>query len=198
MAPHIILASASPQRKTLLTGLGVIFDVIPSEVDEEAFVHTDPRSRALELAHLKAVDVAARYPESFVIGCDTLVVAHDGTLLEKAVDEADARRMLQLQSGHVSEVHSGLCVINPEGDVSKGISSSEVKFRELSDADRDWWMSTNLWQNRSGSFQIDGLGQLMIEWIRGDWTSIVGLPVYQLGVQAREVGLHIGPQTSAS
>ena len=177
----LILASASPQRRTLLEGLGIPFVVIPSQVNEEACTEMDPPKRAQLLAREKAQEVADRHRGRWVIGCDTLVMAPDGTLLEKAVDADDARRMLRLQSGGVSVVHSGLAVISPTGLMEDGLSSSDVQFRTLSDADIDWWIASNLWQNRSGSFQIDGPGQLMIEHIRGDWTSIVGLPVYLLG-----------------
>ncbi len=178
---RLILASASPQRKTLLAGLGLRFDVIPSTVDEEACTVKDPAERSAVLARLKAEDVAAREPGAFVIGCDTLVVDAKNHRMEKPVDEADARRMLALHSGARSTVHSGLCVIDPFGDVEEGISSSHVWFKELSQADMDWWISTGQWKDRSGGFQIDGQGQLMIERIDGDWTSIVGLPVFLLG-----------------
>lgn len=177
----IILASASPQRKILLAGLGVDFVIIPSQVNEEACTEYDPAQRALLLAREKAQDVAERHRGRTVIGCDTLVVAPDGSLLEKPVDEADARRMLALQSDSVSTVHSGLAVVLPSGEVRCGLSSSRVHFKALSTADIDWWMTTGLWQGRSGGFQIDGLGQLMIARIEGDWTSIVGLPVFLLG-----------------
>ena len=61
------------------------------------------------------------------------------------------------------------------------MSSSSVTFRPLSAQDMDWWMKTRLWEGRSGGFQIDGPGQLMIERLEGDFTSVVGLPVYLLG-----------------
>lgn len=177
----LILASASPQRKTLLEGLGLPFVVIPSQVNEEACTETDPAKRALMLAREKAEEVSARHRGRWVIGCDTLVVAPGGALLEKPTDEADARRMLTLQSGGTSVVHSGLAVISDTGVMVDGLSSSDVRFKELTAADMDWWIRTGLWQNRSGGFQIDSLGQLMIAEIRGDWTSIVGLPVFLLG-----------------
>ncbi len=187
----IILASASPQRKHLLEGLGLEFTVIPSQVDEPAFLEADPFTRARELALLKAKDVASRNPGSFVIGCDTLVVASDHSLLEKPVDADDARRMLRLHSGKISQVHSGLAIISPEGVVSKGVDTSDVHFKDLTEAEIEWWIGTGLWKDRSGGFQIDGPGQMMIEWIRGDWSGIVGLPVHLLGVMAKEVGMPI-------
>lgn len=186
-AEPLILASSSPQRKTLLEGLGIPFVVIPSQVNEEACTELDPAKRAALLAREKAQEVAERHRGRWVIGCDTLVVASDGTLMEKPADDEDARRMLMLQSGRVSVVHSGLALISPAGLMEADLSSSDVRFKELSHEDIDWWIKTRLWENRSGSFQIDGPGQLMITEIRGDWTGIVGLPVFLLGELLRRM-----------
>jgi septum formation protein len=183
---QLILASASPQRKTLLEGLGVSFDVIPSTVDEQSIGLKDPGKRAVKLAQLKAEDIARTHPHAWVIGCDTLVVAPDGLLLEKPMDDDEARSMITRQSGGVSVVHSGLSLRSPEGKEWSGLSSSSVHFRTMQKKDIDWWVETRLWEGRSGAFQIDGLGQLMIERIDGDWTSIVGLPVYLLGELMRK------------
>ncbi len=191
MEQPIILASASPQRKILLAGLGIDFVVVPSQVNEEACTELDPAARALMLAREKAQEVQERHRGRWVIGCDTLVVASTGERLEKPVDEADARRMITLHSGESSVVHSGLAVMNPEGMVFDGLSSSLVTFRTLSDDDIDWWIGTGLWRDRSGGFQIDGKGQLMIEKIEGDWSSIVGLPVYLLGQLLKKAGYPI-------
>jgi septum formation protein len=188
MKPVLILASSSPQRKTLLESLQLSFDVIPSTVIEEEHPEWVPEQRSAQLARLKAEDVAARYPSRWVIGCDTLVVAADGTLLEKPADAVEARAMLARQAGGISVVHSGTCVIAPGGKVVEGMSSSSVHFRPMGPEELDWWIGTNLWQGRSGGFQIDGLGQLMIERIEGDWTGIVGLPVYLLGQLLKESG----------
>ena len=178
---RLILASASPQRKTLLCGLGLSFDVIPSQVDESSCLERDPVRRAELLSSLKARDVAASHPGDIVIGCDTLVEAEDGTLLEKSATPDEAKAMIRLQSGKTSTVHSALVVIDASGKVFSGLSSSRVTFKTLSDTDIEWWIHTDQWRDRSGSFQIDGLGQLMIEKLDGDWTSVVGLPVFLLG-----------------
>jgi septum formation protein len=186
--PRFILASASPQRKTLLEGLGIAFNIIPSSIEEDDHPEADPVKRSQDLARLKAQDIAAKHAKSIVIGCDTLVVAPDGTLLEKPESMEEVRSMLQLQSGGTSIVHSALCVIDKDGKLHEGLSSSSVRFKKLSDADIDWWISTKLWQGRSGAFQIDGMGQLMIERIEGDWTGVVGLPVFLLGQLLKEAG----------
>ncbi|MEK7563204.1 MAG: Maf family protein [Patescibacteria group bacterium] len=185
-----ILASASPQRRELMKGLGMKFDVIPSDFDESACTEKDPPKRALVLARLKAEDVHRVHPDCWILGCDTLVVASDGTLLEKPGDAGEAEKMLRLQSGKVSVVHSTLCLIGPSSK-TEGISSSRVHFKKLSEEEIAWWIGTGQWKDRSGAFQIDGRGQWMIENLEGDWTSVVGLPVFLLGELMKKAGLRI-------
>jgi len=188
---RIVLASASPQRRQLLSGLGVSFHVDPSGVDELDCTEREPARRAVALARMKAADTACRHPDEYVVGCDTLVVAADGTLLEKPADDDDARRMLKLQSGRPSIVHSGLCIIAPGGGQAEGLSSSTVLFADLSDEDIEWWIRTELWRDRSGSFQIDGPGQLLIERLEGEWASVVGLPVFLLQELFQQLGTSV-------
>lgn len=193
MHEPIILASASPQRAKLLDGLGWPFVVVQSHVDEMACTENIPAKRAALLAREKAMTVAELHRGRWVLGCDTLVETEDGQLLEKPVDADDARRMLQIQSGRISTVHSGLCLIGPRGDIHEGISSSMVHFLPLSEQMLQWWIQTMLWEGRSGGFQIDGKGQLMIRHLEGDWSGVVGLPVCLLGQLAREAGMpHAG------
>ena len=191
MSQHLVLASASPQRKRLLEGLGLHFQVHPSDFDEGSCEETDPVKRAKHLAYHKAMTVNQSYPDAYVIGCDTLVVAADGSLLEKAPDADSARVSIEKLSGNACEVHSALSVVDPNQDHHEGVSSSVVTFKSLSTEEIDWWISTNLWKDRSGSFQIDGPGQIMISKIEGDWSSVVGLPVYLLGDLLQTAGYDI-------
>ncbi|OGJ59281.1 septum formation protein Maf [Candidatus Peribacteria bacterium RIFCSPHIGHO2_01_FULL_55_13] len=186
---RFILASASPQRRELLKGLGMAFDVVPSGVDESAYEDKDPAKRAQVLARMKAEDVQRAHSDCWVLGCDTLVVASDGTLLEKPKDAAEAEKMLRLQSGAISVIHSGLCLIGPSSR-AEGISSSRVHFKKLSEEEIAWWIGTGQWKDRSGAFQIDGKGQLMIEHLEGDFTSVVGLPVFLLGELMKKTGVN--------
>ncbi len=178
---RLILASSSPQRKTLLEGLGVPFEVILSSVEEDRHPEWAPQKRAVELARLKAEDVSKKHPGVVIIGCDTLVVSSSGALLEKPKDAMEAERMIRAHSSATCTVLSALCVIDAQGKLHEGLSTSSVTFRKLSDKDVAWWLRTGLWKERSGGFQIDGPGQLLITHIEGDWTGIVGLPVYLLG-----------------
>lgn len=188
---RLILASTSPQRNALLEGIGVSFDIVPPAVDEDVHPERDPAARAQTLARLKAEDVAMRNPGCFILGADTLVVSDDGALLEKPRNADDARMMLRKHSGRTSIVHSAVCLIDADGVAHEGIDSSSVRFTHLGESDIEWWIGTNLWQGRSGAFQIDGLGQLMIERMEGDWTGIVGLPIYLLGRLAEQAGLSL-------
>jgi septum formation protein len=188
MQSSLILASTSPQRKILLEGLGLTFTIVPSAVDEDAHPEKDPALRCRTLARLKAEEVAMRHPGQFVLGADTLVVNHTGLLLEKPANAEEARRMLCAQSGGVSTVHSAVCLIDPRGQLHEGLDTSSVFFAELDEQDIEWWISTGLWNGRSGAFQIDGPGQLMIERIEGDFTGIVGLPAYLFGQLAKQAG----------
>ena len=115
-----ILASQSPQRREILDRLGVSFKVISPPFDESSVHEKNPIKRASLLAEGKAASVAKDYPDEWVIGVDTLVVAENGELLEKPVDEADARRMLLLHSGKTSLVHSALCLLMRCHDESSG------------------------------------------------------------------------------
>lgn len=188
---YLILASSSPQRKILLEGLGLKFEIIPSGIEEDDHPENDPAVRAADLARLKARDIAGKHPGAVVIGCDTLVVSERGELLEKPKDADDVRRMIQAHSGAVSLVHSAVCVIDAKGKPHEGVSSSTVRFKKLSSKDIDWWIGTGLWKDRSGGFQIDGPGQLMIDRIEGDWTGVVGLPMFLLGQLLEGAGLSV-------
>ncbi|MDO8468516.1 MAG: Maf family protein [Candidatus Peribacter sp.] len=188
----LVLASASPQRRQLLEGLGLPFEVCVTGVEDESDVtHRDPAERAQYFARLKAEHAHTVHPDAWIIGCDTLVQAPDGTLLEKAKNAEEARAMIRLQSGGTSLVYSGLCVMNPQGEAHEGMSKSSVTFKSLSTKEVDWWIGTRLWEGRSGSFQIDGPGQLMIERLEGDWSSVVGLPVFVLGQLLKKAGWDI-------
>lgn len=171
-----ILASQSPQRKAILQRLGVPFEVIPSNIDESSIIELDPIKRALLLAEAKAAVVSKQYPDRWVIGVDTLVVSADGELLEKPLNEDDARRMLRLHSGRTSIVHSGLSLIR-NGEDSTEVSTASVLFQTLTEEDIERWIETGLWQDRSGAFQIEGEGERLITKIDGERETVIGFPV---------------------
>lgn len=171
-----ILASRSPQRSRILERLGAPFEVIPSPFDEATVTESDPLRRALLLASGKAAAVALTHPERWVIGADTLVVASNGSLLEKPLDARDAERMLRLHSGNVSTVHTGLC-LRRGGEEHADLATARVHFRPLTPEIIAWWIGTGLWRDRSGAFQAEGEGEALVLRLEGEPETVIGFPV---------------------
>jgi septum formation protein len=179
-----LLASESPQRKRILASLGVECAVIPHGFDESSIHEKNPEKRARILAEAKARAVSSNHPDQWVIGMDTLVVSRGGELLEKPLCADDARRMLRLHSGNTSTVHSAICMMHTARAASKppirhtGMSSTYVTFKNLAEEDIEWWIATDLWNDRSGGFQIEGEGQKLITHVDGEYETVVGFPVH--------------------
>lgn len=146
------------------------FEAVATDVDE--LTDGEPAEVVLENARRKAR--AGAEEGSLVIGVDT-DVAIDGRVLGKPPDEEGARQRLETLSGRVHEVLSGVVVIGDE-EVS-GVARTEVRFRELAAADIDLYLASGEWQDRAGAYAIQGLGSILIEELRGDFSNVVGLPI---------------------
>lgn len=174
---QIVLASASPQRTRILTQLGIPHIVEPSLYDESLCLQLLPAKRAEVLAIAKAQEVFTRMGNAFIIGSDTTVESSTGVLFEKPHDALQARAMLESYNNSYCFVHSGLCIIAPDGAIAHGVCTTKIDFSVISSEFIQWWISQNIWQNKSGGFQIDGPGELIITKITGEYSSVVGLPV---------------------
>lgn len=171
----LILASKSPRRYEILKNLGYDFTVLTQPTDENSNL-TSPKDLVMELAYRKAKAVAEKCDdESVVLGCDT-VVAIDGKILGKPKDEQDARNMLEMLSNNVHSVYSGLCLI--KGDkVLTNFCKTDVYFDKLSQKDIDWYINQNEWEDKAGSYGIQGKASVFVKRIDGDYFNVVGLPV---------------------
>ncbi|MCM1022760.1 MAG: Maf family protein [Prevotella sp.] len=174
----VILASASPRRKELLSYIVPQFEVIPADVDE-TLPDSFPAEKSAEfLAVRKAEHISALYPESVVIGSDTVVLA-DGDILGKPVDEADAYRMLKKLSGKIHTVVTGVCI--SRGDKKKSFSeSTRVEFYPLSDREIYGYIATGDPMDKAGAYGIQGEGCVLIKGIEGDFFTVMGLPAARL------------------
>ena len=170
----IILASASPRRKELLTTAGVEFEVLVSEADETIPEGTAPRDAAMMTAEKKALAVAENR-DGIVIGADTIVVI-DGKILGKPKDETDAFGMLRLLSGREHEVITGVCITDGE-KTEKFAQVSKVRFYDLTDDEITAYVATKEPMDKAGAYGIQGRGCVLVESIEGDYFNIVGLPV---------------------
>ncbi len=178
--PFLILASNSPRRRYLLKQAGVDFTVIPSSLDESNISNPDPAELVRNLAEAKAKLVSDLYPESWVIGADTIVVIDD-KILGKPDSKDSARIMLSSLSGRLHQVLTGFSLCrNTEKRLYSEVVSTEVRFKKLTEDEIEWYIHTNEPFDKAGAYAAQGLGAFMIKHIRGSYTNVVGLPVCEV------------------
>ena len=177
---NFILASKSPRRHYLLTQAGLEFEVIPSTIDESEFPLSDPETYVQVLATAKALDIARKHPESWVIGADTIVLI-DETILGKPRSKNQARAMLQQLSGKTHQVLTGYCICCESRQVlfSETVTTS-VLFKQLSEDEIEWYIGSDEPFDKAGAYAIQGLGTFLVKAINGSYTNVVGLPVCEV------------------
>jgi septum formation protein len=177
--PPIILASGSPRRARLLEQIGFTFRVQPAAVDETPLPEETAAALVERLAVAKARAVAALHPDALVIGGDT-EVALDGEILGKPADPADAVAMLLRLQGRGHRVESGVAVVAPGGDVRSAVVGADVRFRPFDRELAEAYVATGEPMDKAGAYGIQGRGAVLVESIRGDYFTIMGLPVARL------------------
>lgn len=185
--PPLVLASASPRRRELLSGLGADFIVCPSDADENGMVG-DPARMARRLACKKAMVVADRdHVRRIILAADT-VVAFRHHILGKPADARDARRMLGMLSGRWHQVHTGICLLDPLTRRSaSGCETTRVKFRRLSPELVRRYVATGEPMDKAGAYGIQGRGSLLVERIDGCYFNVMGLPLARLDRMLRRL-----------
>jgi septum formation protein len=172
-APPLVLASRSPQRRAILEQLGIPFDVVLPEYEEE-LGGSDPAETVRENARGKAHSVAGAGAGRPVVGVDTEVVL-DGRVFGKARTAAEAEAMLEALAGQTHEVVSGLCLLTPAWEEVEH-EVTRVSFRELDARDLAAYVGIGEWEGRAGAYAVQGLGAALVERIEGDYLNVVGLP----------------------
>ncbi len=188
---EIILASASPRRKKLLSALFSEFRVVPSDIREMVPRHMPVDKCPEYLAGMKAESVARENPKALVIGCDTSVII-DGKMLNKPRSTADARMMMQLLSGKTHQVITGCCLYY----MGKSITFSEVtgvEFYKLTEEEIEQYVNTTEPYDKAGGYGIQNKGAFFIKGIKGDYYNVVGLPLARL---KREVDIFLSQDFS--
>ena len=178
--PSLILASRSPRRKYLLRKAGLSFTVIPSAVDESGIRADSPDELVRLLAEAKALEIAGKYPESWVIGADTVVVIGKN-ILGKPASEAQAAEMLRQLSGRTHQVLTGYAICCQARDrMHSETVSTDVLFKTLSEEEIQWYVDTKEPFDKAGAYAIQGLGTFLVKSIKGSYTNVVGLPVCEV------------------
>jgi septum formation protein len=183
--PPVILASASPRRRELLTLIGIPHEVQPSNIDESMLPGEVPRTHAERLAREKT-GVSDR-ADAVVIGSDTIVVV-DGDVLGKPRDEAQAAAMLRRLSGRSHVVMTGVAV-RWRGRVTSGVEEVGVTFHALRDEEIARYIATGEPMDKAGAYGIQGYGATIVSRVDGDYFAVMGLALGKLVALARELGL---------
>lgn len=183
---RIILASASPRRKEILGIFIPDFDCVVADVDETTEEGMPPADTVMTLAQRKARAVAGRYPDALVIGSDTIVCC-GGEILGKPRDTEDAGRMLELLSGNIHSVFSGVAVLCG-GREYVSYEETKVKMREIAEDEKEAYLLSGEGADKAGAYGIQGMACAFIEKIDGSYHNVMGLPVYTLCALMREAG----------
>ena len=184
----IILASGSPRRQELLKKL--CNDFIVDACNEDEFqIASDANQLAKLNARFKAETVAKKYfVEDIVIGADT-IVSLDGKIFGKPNGKKGAFEMLKELSGKKHRVITGIAICT-EGNTFTDSDSTEVYFGEMTDDEIKSYVATGEPLDKSGSYALQGGAAKFIEKINGDWSNVVGLPLYRLRMLAKSVGIN--------
>jgi len=193
-SPRLVLASSSPRRRELLGSLGLQFEVIKPDVDEEAFhlEHLLPADVVKFLSRTKAQEVFKYHTDALVIGADTIVVL-DGQVFGKPKNEEDAFRMLNTLQGTVHEVYSGITVFNPNESAefppfASDALCTKVSMRPLSPEEIHTYIRTGEPMDKAGAYAIQGYGSTLIEKIDGCYFNVVGMSLYLLERLFEQIG----------
>lgn len=172
----LTLASRSPQRRAILTQLGIDFRVVVPDVEETTQGAAD--QLVLENARRKARAVSG----GLVLGVDTAVVL-EGRVFGKPSDAAQAEEFLRSLSGRSHEVLSGVVLVQHGAELTR-VATTRVRFRRLEPADLDWYLASGEWHERAGGYAIQARGAALVEQVEGDYSNVVGLPVSALVAMA--------------
>ncbi|NHJ83825.1 MAG: septum formation protein Maf [Asgard group archaeon] len=206
----IILASASPRRHELLNLLTIQHEVIPCNEDEQKITnfnnkkfddgdvhkHGYHEKQVINVAYQKANCVARLLPEkekkdSLIIGADTIVVLED-EIIGKPKTTQEAIQMLEELTGNVHLVYTGLCVLEPETNhVLTGVEITEVSMIECSKEEIESYVKAEYVLDKAGGYAIQGIGAFMIDYVKGCFYNVMGLPLSKLVTMLKKMGFEL-------
>ncbi|MEW5781944.1 MAG: Maf family protein [Pseudomonadota bacterium] len=199
---RIHLASQSPHRRELLTQIGVRFDLLlfrggprsDPETSEDALPGEAPEAYVLRVAMAKArhgqqIQALRHLPQRIVLAADTTLDV-DGEIIGKPRDDADALAILSRLSGRTHRVLTAVAVAY-QGQIETRLSASEVRFRELSDAEMRRYVASGEPRDKAGAYGIQGRAAIFVTEIHGSFSGIAGLPLCETALLLRDFGYPI-------
>lgn len=190
-AAALTLASASPRRAQLLDQIGVPYHVQAAALDEQQLPGESPAQCVQRLALAKAGSILAggRAGDAWVLGADTAVVL-DGRMLGKPKDRADHERMLSALSGRTHQVLTAVALVS-RGREGGRLSASEVELRPMSVAEIGAYWDSGEPADKAGGYAIQGRGAIFVRSLRGSYSGVMGLPLYETAQLLEEQGFTI-------
>lgn len=190
VATKLVLASNSPRRHQLLTDLGLSYEIRLREVDETYPEHL----RRAEVAEYLAAHKAAAYasdlaPDEVVLTADTIVCLEDD-VLNKPVDEAEAKHMLTRLQGRAHDVFTGVCLLSGDGQRTVFSDQTRVHFRALSPAEIEFYVRNFSPLDKAGAYGAqDWVGMVGVTRLEGSYFNVMGLPVHRVWEELAKLGL---------
>ena len=197
---RIVLASASPRRRELLSQIGVEFEVKPAD-GEERIISTEPSKVVEELSGQKAMFTAkalekenGHVPEGcIVLGADT-IVSYEGRILGKPSDKEDAIQMLSMLQGNTHQVYTGVTVLKEKQGSWKFhtfFECTDVIFYPVTREEIVEYVNSGDPMDKAGSYGIQGAWGAYVKGLRGDYNNVVGLPVARLIYETKKIGINL-------
>ena len=184
-----VLASASPRRRELLSGIGLAFDIDKPDIEESPIRGETASDYVRRLAGEKARTVLQRQSNRLILAADTTVVI-DGDILEKPKSKDEGVEMLQRLSGTRHQVMTGVAIINDDRE-SSFVSTSYVIFRALAEDEILWYWNTGEPRDKAGGYGLQGAGGAFIEAINGSYSNVIGLPLAETVSLLRSFGVKV-------
>ena len=183
----LILASNSRTRKEVLDKVGLIYDVIPSNIEEHSD-KTDPKEYVMDLSRQKAEAIAKDLKEGVILSADSIIYIDDKKL-EKPKTKEQAKIMLQSLSGRVNYAVTGVTIIDLYQNKKVTLNEvTEVYFDELSDEEIDWYIENEQYIFERCGYSIAGKSAIYIPKINGDYYNILGMPISRVYKELSKLG----------
>lgn len=189
----LVLGSASPRRRDILSGLGIAIRVAPADIPEHLQEGEAALGYVSRIVQEKLAAVAARVdaPLSGVLVADTIVVI-DGSVLGKPIDVADAERLLRRIAGRTHTVYTRYAISLPDSPAVAAVArtvATEVSLRAASSEELARYAASGEGLDKAGAYAAQGLGAFLIERIAGSYSNVVGLPACEVVLDLRALGL---------
>jgi len=186
----MILASKSPRRKEILEGFGIELEILTSSI-EETSDKDGLLEQIMDISRKKSLEISEKRKKSYVVSADTVVVL-EGKILGKPKDEDEAFYMLNSLSGKQHKVLTAYTLMNSEKKIDfTSYDTTEVFFKELSEEEIRWYISTGEPMDKAGAYGIQGKGSVLVKKIEGDFFNVMGFPISKFYDDLKDLDLSI-------